>query len=115
VGGLNGGWVAATNNIFANNVGAGINLGFSTGVTYTCTENYNVFFLDSVLTNGAERALGTKTSTSDPLFYAQKTKPAPWYLLSTAVSPAYHRASDGANRGAYQSTKIPQGSVCIFE
>ena len=100
-----------TNSIFANNVGQGLNLIGTNGV-FTCAEGYNDFFNDDIMTNGGAKAVSTNSSTADPLFYGKGDKPSPWYLIGSRASPAYHRGSDGRNRGAYQSDDyISSGSV----
>jgi hypothetical protein len=110
-----GSWASITNCIVANNgSGHGVKLD-STNGAFTCSEGYNVFFGNDVLTNGAVMVLSTNSSTANPLFYGQGAKPSPWYLLSSATSPAYRRGSDGRNRGAYQNDKIPSGTLLLLQ
>jgi hypothetical protein len=110
-----GSWAAASNSIFANNGGHGISVAGTNGPpAFVCTEGYNVFFNDDIFTNGAAQSLAASSSGADPLFYGQGAKPSPWYLLRSAVSPAYHRASDGLNRGAYQNDRIAGGTAVFF-
>ena len=110
-----GSWASVTNSIFANNGGHGLNLGLSGGAASACTEDYNVFFNDDIVTNGTACAFGAHTSTTDPLLFGQRTRPTPWYLIRSALSPAYKRGSDGRNRGAYQNNKIPGATVMIIQ
>jgi hypothetical protein len=105
-------WAAPTNCIFANNSGHGINLDGGTGAV-ACVENYNVFFNDDIWTNGVAQALSGTTVAADPLFYGQRSKPAPWYQLASSSSPAYHSGNDGRNRGAYQGNRIPGGTIIL--
>jgi len=102
-----------TNSIFANNGGHGLYLDGPAG-SFTCAEGFNVFFNDDILTNGSVKALSPNSSPADPLFYGQGAKPSPYYLIGSAGSPAYRRGSDGRNRGAYQSDKIPGGTSVFF-
>jgi hypothetical protein len=106
-------WASITNSIFAGNGGHGAYLD-STNAAFACTEGYNVFFDDDIYTNGAARSLAASSSGADPLFYGQGAKPSPWYLLRSAVSPAYRRGSDGLNRGAYQNDRIAGGTAMFF-
>jgi hypothetical protein len=107
-------WVSATNCIFAGNAGHGISLGTNGGPAFASIADYNVFFTDDIYTNGAVQAFGAHTATTDPLFYAQGTRPSPYYLLRSAASPAYRRGSDGRNMGAYQNDRIPGGTALLF-
>ena len=105
-------WAHITNSIVANNGGHGVNM--VGGPVFACSEDYNVFFNDDVWSNGVSQAFASHTSTADPFFYGQRAKPDPWYLVSSALSPAYKRASDGGNRGAYQSNRIAGGTIVLF-
>jgi hypothetical protein len=105
-------WTSVTNCIFANNSGHGVN--FAGGPVFTCPENYNVFFNNNIYTNGVAQTVGSHTSTADPLFYAQRTKPAPWYQLGSKSSPAYHSGSDTLDRGAYLTEQIAAGIIVFF-
>ena len=71
-------------------------------------------FNDDIYTNGGAQACAGSTASADPLFYGQGMRPSPWYLLRSAVSPAYKRGSDGQNRGAYQNNKVPGGTTVFF-
>jgi hypothetical protein len=73
-----------------------------------------VFFGDDILTNGAAQAFSGTTSTKDPVFFARRDKPGPWYHLSTRTSPAYHSSSAGKNRGAYQIESLRTGTILRF-
>ena len=70
-GGAAGSWGNATNCIFANNGGHGINLGVVAGPAFVCSEGYNVFFNDDILTNGVVKTLAGSSSAADPLFRAR--------------------------------------------
>ena len=102
-----------TNSIFANNrSGHGLDLTGSAGGV-TCAENYNVFFGNDIWVNGSVQSPATNlnTSTADPVFWAQGTKPSPWYVLGSNSGPAYHKGSDGRNRGAYQTEQSAAGTA----
>lgn len=108
-----GSWDFATNCIFANNGGQGINLVSPNGA-FTCAEGYNVFFQDGISTNGAPKTLDATDLEGDPLFYGKKSKPAPWYMLGSKSSPAWHSGSDNRNRGAYQTEIASQGTLLML-
>ena len=102
-----------TNCIFASNGGHGLSLEGPVGA-FTCAEGFNLFFDDDILTNGVVKVLSPSSSAAGPSFYGRGAKPSPWYLISSAGSPAYRRGSDGRNRGAYQIDKIPGGTAVFF-
>ena len=107
-----GGSGNATNCIFANNGGHGLLLDSQNHPgAFACSEAYNVFFNDDILVNGAAQALAATDSASDPLFWGAGAKPDPWYKLGSRGSPAYHSATDGGNRGAYQVEKYRTGTL----
>ena len=108
-----GSYANATNCIFAGNGGQGMNLESPTNA-FTCAEGYNVLFNDGILTNSMAKAPDATDSSADPLFYAQRAKPDPWYLLRSSTSPAWRKGSDGRNRGAYQIDKLPGGTAVFF-
>lgn len=111
---VTGSSVNVTNSIFAGNRN-GVNLAGTSGDV--CKEGYNVFFnhsAHSIQVNGALQTPTGSDFTSDPLFYAQKTKPSPWYELGSKSSPAYHSGTDGEDRGAYQVEVIASGAVIFL-
>lgn len=101
-----------TNCIVANNGGHGVNM--VGGPVFSCAENYNVFFNDDVYSNGVAQALAANTSSNNPVLYAARARPDPWYLIASSLSPAYKSALGGGNRGAYQVNRIPGGTVVLF-
>jgi hypothetical protein len=103
----------ATNCIFANNGGQGINL-YSPNNAFACAEGYNLFYYDGISTNGAPKTLDATDLEGDPLFYGKKSKPAPWYVLGSKSSPAWHSGSDNRNRGAYQTEMASQGTLLML-
>ena len=103
------------NCIFANNgSGHGVALGTNGLPRFTCTESYNVFFNNDVLTNAVPKVFAATTSANDPLFRGVRAKPSPWYWLGPKASPAYHTGSTGMNRGAYQNEGFPFGTVIVL-
>ena len=114
-GGAAGSWGNATNCIFANNGGHGINLGVVAGPAFVCSEGYNVFFNDDILTNGVVKTLAGSSSAADPLFWAKGLSPDPWYKISSRISPAYGTAAGGGMRGAYQVGLFDEGLLILIE
>ena len=115
-----GSWVSVTNCIFSGNVGNDVSLS-STNNAFTCMEDYNVFYSNSsgtnLLVNGAVQSpdASSHTSTNNPLFCGNTTKPDPWYKLSSRSSPAYHSGNNGSYRGAYQVEVIASGMMLIVK
>jgi hypothetical protein len=112
-----GSWSAATNSIFANNGGRGINLGDSAHAAFSLPEDYNVFFnnaLGNLMVTGQVQTVAANTSVADPLFKAQSPKPAPWYYLGSSSSSAYKNAADGSHRGAYQQSAAAAGTLFLL-
>ena len=105
----------ATNCIFAGNMGRGVGMGTASDPAMLVIEDYNVVSGNTLATNDVTvAALGVNTSAGDPRFYGRGAKPSPWYLLSSHASPAYHSASDGGNRGAYQQEQLITTGSSIF-
>ncbi|MGQ9663256.1 MAG: hypothetical protein ACUVWX_13105, partial [Kiritimatiellia bacterium] len=109
-----GSWCKVYDSICADNAGHGVNLGESGYSVFTCYEGTNVFFNDTIMDEGTLQSFHPSTSTGDPLFAAEKSKPDPWYKLSSQFSPAYKSDSQGNNRGAYQINAIKQGTVFML-
>jgi len=109
---LPGSFARATNCIFSNNGAHGMNLDGPVG-TFTCSEDYNVFCGDDLVVNAVSTSLAANSTAADPVFMGRGDKPSPWYTLGSKASRAYHRASDGGNRGAYQNTLSDSCTVFI--
>jgi hypothetical protein len=109
-----GSYCRATNSIFMDNLGRGLNVGTNAAVAFTCSEGYNVFFNDDIVVNGSGQSLAASSSAADPLLYRKDTKPAPWYMIGAGGSSAFFSASDGGHRGAYQEVRIPAGTVILM-
>jgi hypothetical protein len=108
-----GSWCAVTNSIFADNAGHGVNLGDGAHAAFTLAEDHNVFYHDDLVVTGQVKTAAITTSLADPMFKAQRTKPAPWYYLGSRGSPAYKSATDGTSRGAYQQPP-PSGTALLL-
>lgn len=108
-----GSYAAITNSIFANNGGYAINL---TSNNFTCAEEYNVFFNNTLKVNNAAQTIDITSSVDDPLFIATGDKPAPWYALGGRASSGWGNASDGnSNRGAVQGSFAPRGTLILIQ
>jgi len=85
------------------------------GSNFTLPESHNVFHSPTglVVNDSAYTALDASTSTDDPLFFADKDKPHPWYVIGYRRSPAFGTATPSGNRGAYQDAPPITGLLII--